>query len=145
MRRVGPYSLWIGHAGDARNTPGLHESGVQALVQLAIEEPVASPPRDLIYLRFPLADGPGAPSASLTMAIRTVARLLDLRIPTLVCCGAGMSRSPCIAAAALALAFHLAPEDALERVKKSGPCDVASGLWRDCRDLLACWRHETGR
>jgi hypothetical protein len=137
MRRVEPYALWIGHAGDAGNMPGLHEAGIRALVQLAIEEPAASPPRDLIFLRVPLVDGAGNPSELLSLAIRTVARLLELRIPTLVCCGAGMSRSPCIAAAALALAFQLTPEDALERVKNSGACDVAPGLWEDMRDLRA--------
>jgi hypothetical protein len=137
MRRVKPYALWIGHAGDAESAPGLHEAGIRALVQLAIEEPVASPPRDLIFLRVPLVDGAGNPSESLALAIRTVARLLELRIPTLVCCGAGMSRSPCIAAAALSLAFALGPGDALERLKATGPCDIASGFWRDCYDLMA--------
>jgi hypothetical protein len=143
MRRVEPHELWIGHAGDAWNAPGLYEAGIRAIVHLAIEEPAVSLPRELISVRFPLADGVGNPSESLTLAIRTVAHLLELRIPTLVCCGAGMSRSPCIAVAAVALAFHLNPEDAMRRVKDSGPCDVASGLWRDCRDRLAHMRHET--
>jgi hypothetical protein len=137
MRRVEPYALWIGHAGDAGNAPGLHEAGIRALVQLAMEEPAASPPRDLIFLRVPLVDGAGNSIESLALAIRTVARLLELRIPTLVCCGAGMSRSPCIAAAALSLAFGLEPGDALERLETTGACDIASGFWRNCCDLLA--------
>ena len=65
----------------------------QALVQLAAEEPVIQAPRDLIHVRIPLLDGPGNRAEFLTLAIRTVAALLTLRVPTLVCCGAGMSRS----------------------------------------------------
>ncbi|MDR3622359.1 MAG: protein tyrosine phosphatase [Paludisphaera borealis] len=144
MRRVSPHSVWIGHDGDGRNFPELHESDVQAVVQLAIEEPAIQPPRDLVFLRIPLSDGAGNPSESLILAVRTVAQLIGLGIPTLVCCGAGMSRSPCIVAAALSLALQLTPEEALDQVKNSGPCDIAPSLWAETRELLAAWRSDVG-
>jgi len=137
MRRIAPHSVWIGHDGDGRNSSRLYESGVRALVQLAVEEPPLQPPPDFMYVRVPLADGAGSCSDSLTLAIRTVAQLLTLRIPTLVFCGAGMSRSPCIVAAALSLTFRLTPEEALEQVESAGPCDIAPGLWNQTRELLA--------
>ncbi len=137
MRRIAPYTVWIGQDGDGRDFARLYDAGVRAVVQLAIEEPAIQPPRDLIYVRVPLSDGAGNPSDSLALAVRTIAHLLALRISTLICCGAGMSRSPCIAAAALSLAFPLTPDEALERVEDAGPCDVAPGLWNQTRELLA--------
>ena len=145
MRRIAPHRVWIGHDGDGRDFARLYQAGVRAVVQVAIEEPAVQPPRDLIYVRVPLSDGAGSPSESLTLAVGTVADLLWLRIPTLVCCGAGMSRSPCVVAAALSLAFRLTPEEALEQVKNAGPCDVAPGLWNQTRELLVGWPSNVGR
>jgi protein-tyrosine phosphatase len=144
MRRIAPYSIWIGHDGDGRDFAQLHETDVRALVQLAIEEPAIEPPRDLVFLRVPLSDGAGNKSEFLALAVRTTAQLLSLKIPTLVCCGAGMSRSPCIVAAASSLAFRLDPDEALDLVRASGPCDVAPGLWADMRGLLAAWSTGAG-
>src|SRR5436189_138299 len=83
-------------------------------------------PRELIYLRFPLLDGEDNEPALLIQAMQTVARLLQARIPTLVCCGGGLSRSPAIVAAALALADTDGKElDAwLEKMAHLGPLDV---------------------
>ena len=53
------------------------------------------------------------------------------KIPTLVCCGAGMSRSPAIVAAALALVERAPFEDCLRRVARHHPSDVSPGLWSE--------------
>lgn len=136
MRRVAPYDLWIGHAGDARNLRAVLDAGIAALVDLAAAEPPISVTRDLVYCRFPLVDGPGNSSWLLRLAVDTTAALLRARTPTLVCCGAGMSRSPAIAAAAVAVVTGQPPEACLEELAAGGPCDVASGLWKSIKDLL---------
>ena len=38
MRRIEPYSIWIGHAGDGRNFRVLFDEGIRVIVQLALEE-----------------------------------------------------------------------------------------------------------
>lgn len=136
MRQVVPLPIWIGHAGDGRDHAAIQAAGLRALVQLAIEEPGLPTPRDLIAFRIPLFDGPGNPPEVLGLAIRLVADLLGRRIPTLVCCGAGMSRSPSILAAAMAIRLGESPETALARVLGSGPRDVSPGLWNDVLHLL---------
>src|SRR5258708_1657799 len=87
------------------STPGL-----EAVVRRAGEDPPLQPPRELIYCRFPLLDGSGNRGELLSVAVRTVGTLLERKLPTLVCCGAGMSRSPAIAAAALAFLNEESPE-----------------------------------
>jgi protein-tyrosine phosphatase len=136
VRKVSPYWLWLGHAGDARNFPAILDAGIRALVQLALEEPALQPPRELVYLRFPLLDGAGNRQDNLFLAIQTVADLLRRRVPTLVCCGAGMSRAPAVAAAALALVEQAPPEECLRRMVEQHPSDVMPGLWNEVLQLL---------
>lgn len=85
-------------------------------------------PRDLIRFRFPLADGGDNPAWLLRMASESVASLIQVGIPTVVCCSAGMSRSVCVAAAGIALAEGCSLPEALFAVVGSGPADVSPGL-----------------
>jgi hypothetical protein len=145
MRQVVPHPIWIGHAGDGRDYARLHEAGIRAIVQLAVEEPAIRPPRELLYFRVPISDGAGNRADHLALAIRSVTELLSRRIPALVCCGAGMSRSPCIVAAALAMTSGMPPEECLDTVAGLGPRDVSSSLWREASALVAAWRSAAGR
>jgi hypothetical protein len=131
MKRIDDLPLWLGHAGDGRDYRQIVATGIRAIVQLAMEEPPLSPPRELLYLRFPLLDGEGNEPALLEMAIRTVASLFQARLPTLVCCGGGMSRSPAIAAAALAVIGDGDASACLQKIEQFGPMDVSPGLWRE--------------
>jgi protein-tyrosine phosphatase len=137
MRRVEPYALWLGHAGDLLDASTILEAGVRAVVDLALEEPPAVLPRDLAYCRFPLIDGDGNSAPMIRAAVETVACFLRSSTPTLVCCGAGMSRSPCIAGAAIALVQESSIDDALKLVSSSGPIDVSPGLWAEVRTVLS--------
>jgi protein-tyrosine phosphatase len=136
MRQLLPYHLWLGHAGDARDWRAILDAGIKALVQLALEEPAVQPPRELVYCRIPLVDGGGNPPGVLTLAITTVGRLLQGHTPTLVCCSAGMSRAPAVAAAAIALVERADPGACLQRVIAQHPRDVALPLWHEIFDLL---------
>src|SRR5689334_22927997 len=89
MNQIKPYPLWLGHAGDARNFRLALDAGVQALVDLSREEPPSAPPRELIYCRFPLLDGVGNDECLLNLAVSTLAGLIRMHIPTLVCCDLG--------------------------------------------------------
>jgi hypothetical protein len=136
MRQILPYSLWIGHAGDGRDFRTVFDAGIKAVVQLAAEEPALPLPRDLVYCRFPLKDGPGNDANQVYLAATTVANLLERRVPVLVCCGGGMSRSPTIAAAALAMVYQESPENCLKKIAADHPADVDPGLWNEVKSLL---------
>src|ERR1700730_9417526 len=110
MHQIAPYALWIGHAGDGRDYRRVIDTGIQAIVQLAVEEPPLQPPRDLIYCRFPLVDGSGNPGELLAVSLRTVVGFLEEGVPTLLCCGAGMSRSPAMAAMSIAVFSQRTPQ-----------------------------------
>lgn len=111
MREVLPGRLWIGNAGDARDPERLLRAGVVAVMNLAAEEPSPVLPRSMVFCRFPIMDGDQGGLAILDVAIRTLVSLLENRIPTLVYCGAGMSRSPAVVAAALSIVDGASPED----------------------------------
>jgi protein-tyrosine phosphatase len=104
-------------------------------VQVAAEEPAISTPRDLIYFRFPLVDGSGNPPATLRLAIGAVQGLIRLRVPTLVCCGMGLSRSPAVAAVALAGVLREPPDEVLRMLADRHPVDVSPGFWREIRAI----------
>jgi hypothetical protein len=140
MNQVIPYQLWLGHAGDGRDSRQIHNAGINALVQLAAEEPPLPPSRELTYCRFPLLDGSGNEPTMLYLAVHMVANLLRWDVPTLVCCGGGMSRSPAIAAAALAVVRQTPPEDCLRLVAHYHCSDVSPGLWKEIVRVLASMR-----
>lgn len=131
MRRIADGALWIGRAEDLRDPIAIADAGAEAVVDLAMNEPPAAVRRELVACRFPLIDGEGNPPWILRAAVEAVAGLIRDGAPTLVCCGNGMSRSPAVAAAAIALARGIAPDEALALVVRGGPADVSPVLWRD--------------
>jgi hypothetical protein len=136
MTRVLPHPLWLGHAGDGRDYRQVLAAGIRAVVQLAVEEPPLQPPRELLYCRFPLVDGQGNSADLLAVALRTVCGLLEMEVPTLICCGAGMSRSPALAAAALARVHSKPIAEALTEVARCHPVDVSPGFWTEVEGCL---------
>jgi protein-tyrosine phosphatase len=131
MRQIADSSLFIGHAGDLHDVRSLHAAGIAAVLDLAANEPPATLTRDLIYCRLPLVDGAGNPEWLLRAAVVLLASFEREKIPCATCCSGGMSRSPAIAAAALAAARSIPAKVALEQVAAAGPIDVSPGLWRD--------------
>lgn len=129
MRQISPFALWLGHVGDTRDWRAVFDVGVQAIVDLAGNEPPATPPRELIYCRFPLVDGAGNSAQLLDAAVATLEHFLRTNIPVLVYCSAGLSRSPAVTAAALARKTGQSLDESLAVVQRSGPADVSPGLW----------------
>jgi hypothetical protein len=137
MREILANQLWIGNAGDGRDPERLLQAGLVAVVNLAAEEPSPVLPRSMIYCHFPLVDGPQDDAGVLDVAIQTVVSLLKKRVPTLVYCGAGMSRSPAVVAAALSIVQGRSPDEKLKEIVAGHPHDVSPHLWeavqRTCR------------
>jgi len=128
MRQIAGRRLWIGNAGDLRVPHQLFSSGIEAVVELADNEQLASLPRDLIRLRFPLSDGGANPDWMIRLAVNSVSALVKSDVPTLVCCSCGLNRSVCVVAAAFAACEARTFEDTLLAVATAGPADVSPGL-----------------
>lgn len=133
MREVLPNVLWIGNAIEARDVSGVLLHGIQAVVDLAIEEKPAAFPRDILYCRVPLNDGAGNRPEFLRTAVEVAMQLIATKCPTLICCGAGMSRSPAVAAMAIARLRREPAEKVLLEIAKNGPHDVSPLLWDELR------------
>ena len=58
MRKVAE-TLWVGNAFEARDMKGVSSAGIEAIVDLAVDESPIEPLRDLICMRIPLIDGAG--------------------------------------------------------------------------------------
>jgi hypothetical protein len=137
MRQIVDRQLWVGHAGDTRDSRPLFAAGIRAVVELADSEPLAPLARDFIRCRFPLIDGGGNPPWLVRLAVESIAAFLRAGVPTLVCCGCGLSRSVCFAAGGLALAEGLTLKEALMLVAGSGPADMSPGLLAEVQTVLA--------
>ncbi|HKB02777.1 MAG TPA: hypothetical protein VKD90_11190 [Gemmataceae bacterium] len=136
MRHIPDYSLWLGHAGDARDRHELLRLGVGAVVDLAVEEPPAVAGHEMVYCRFPLLDGTENPPWLLRAAIEMTATLLRQKVPTLVACSSGVSRAPAIAAAALVRLGRPNLQDAMLYLAEFGQCDVSAGLLQDVVQVM---------
>ncbi len=128
--------MWLGHAGDVRDSALLLEAGISAVVCVAANEPPAVLPRELVYCRFPLVDGAGNPDWLLRAAVETVASLMRSGTPTLVHCSAGISRSPAIAGAALALVSQCSPAEGLLIATRSRSADISPVLWEQIQSAI---------
>ena len=131
MRQVIPKLLWIGSAIEVDDIGPIFDAGIEALVDLALNEKPAQLTLDLIYCRFPLVDGGDNSPKLLRAAVDTVRSLVANEIPAMVYCSAGMSRSVAVIAMALALDRGQTPEQMLVTLMGDQPHDVSPLLWND--------------
>ncbi len=127
---------------DARDITAVLELRIVAIVDLAMEEPAIHYPRDIIYCRIPIVDGAGNRPEIIRAAVDLTASLIDSRVPTLVACGAGMSRSPIIVAAALARVDGRSLEQALEDITAGVAHDISTSLWAEVKAVCDKWTEE---
>jgi hypothetical protein len=139
MREAIQNCLWLGNAMDARDVAAVLELRIVAVVDLAMEEPPIPFPRDVVYCRIPLVDGSGNRPEIIRAAVDLTASLIDSRVPTLVACGGGMSRSPIIVAAALAKVDGRSLEKALEDITAGVAHDVSTSLWAEIKAVCDAW------
>ncbi len=139
MREAITNCLWLGNAADARNISAVLDQRIVAIVDLAMEEPAVQAPRDIVYCRIPLVDGAGNRPEIIRAAVDLTASFIDSRVPTLVACGAGMSRSPIVVAAALAKVDGRSLEEALEAITLGVAHDVSTSLWAEVKAVCDRW------
>ncbi len=137
MRQLLPHPLFVGHRGDTRDLISLWRGGIAAIVDLAVNELPLTPPREMVYCRFPTVDGEGNTRALIRGAIEVTASLIRSRVMTLVMCSAGMSRSPAIAAGAIAVVGLRPPGECLVEVTQGAAADVSPGFWGDVVAVVA--------
>lgn len=135
MNQISPHSLWIGTIGDLKDLRRLYDLGVRAVVQLAYEEPPLALPHDMIACRFPLVDGGDNDAEVLQLAVATVTRLIERKFATMVCCQAGVSRSPAIVAAAFARITGEPFAACLTALAAQRTCDIHPALYAQLQDL----------
>ena len=137
MNQILPHSLWIGTTGDLHDFRRLYDLGIRAIVTLAYEEAAVALPRDFIVCRFPLVDGSDNDTGLLRLATETLTHLMAEKFATLVCCQAGLSRSPGVTAAALSW-FSAEPfAVCLQQVANHRPCQVHPALFAQLQTLCA--------
>lgn len=112
-------------------------------MDLAANEKPAVLGRDLIYIRIPILDGDGNDDQTLELAISVVTHLIRSGTKSLIACSAGMSRSPGVAAASIAIATNANPDDCIASIIATGPNDVSPILWHRIKivynQLIARW------
>lgn len=129
--------LWIGNAFDARNTSNLHEHEINTVVDLALEEAPVQPPREVIYLRFPIHDGVGNDTELLRTIVQTLVKLLSSgSARVLVSCSAGLSRSPIVSAAAIASLKNISLRDSLQDIQSNLRTDISPALYADVATIV---------
>jgi protein-tyrosine phosphatase len=143
MHEVHSNLLWLGHALDIREPRPLFDAEIMAVIDVALEEPAAQLPRELIYCRFPLNDGGGNASALLLQAVQCTADLFATGTRTIVACSAGMSRSPAIAAFALAAHLNQSPNDVIARISEIKSPEIKGSLWNDVAKVFPRLRRST--
>ncbi len=121
--------LWLGNTRDLREWKVLLDKEIEAVVDLAAEEEPAHLPRQLIYCRCPLIDGEGNSQEALSFAVDIVVGLLARKKQTLLACSAGLSRSPTIAAQALARIRNVEATAIVHELTALKPIDIHPALW----------------
>lgn len=97
----------------------------------------------MIYCRIPLVDSGGNSDSTVKFAVQTVVDLLAAGKQTLVACSAGMSRSPAIAAAALAVTREADPDDVLSEIGDARSLEVSPHLWEQLKRLIPSVRRQS--
>lgn len=133
MHEIIPKLLWVGNAGDLHKPAAIEIAEIKAIVQVALAEQMPSLSRELLLSHFPIMDGSGNPRGIIAAALELTASLVRNRVVTLVCCSGGMSRSPCIAAGAMAMVRGTDPDEMLREIVQGRPHDVSPGLWESVR------------
>jgi hypothetical protein len=148
MRQVAGRALWLGNPGDTRDPRTVLDAGIEAVVELADNEPLAVLPRELVRCRFPLSDGGENPNCLLRFAAESVATFLRAKVPTLVCCSGGMNRSVCIAAAGSHLLRAVHFQNLYSLSSESGLRMSRRDCWSSCNkhwELAVGWTCSTSR
>ncbi|QKY19667.1 dual specificity protein phosphatase family protein [Halolamina sp. CBA1230] len=115
MDEVAP-NLYVGTLADAGDTALLQEHGVDSVVSLTHGDPESGFP--VPVSKCAMMDGPRNEQETFRTAVEEVLVGLDRGETTLVHCRRGASRSPSVAATAVALHNAISIEGAFERIEE---------------------------
>jgi len=107
--------LFVGTAADAGDGASLRRHGVTVVVSLTHRDPDGGYPDGVIVVDEPMVDGPQNDPETFDRAVTAVTSRLD-EGGVFVHCSAGASRSPAVAATALALSEGMGLDDAFRQV-----------------------------
>lgn len=111
-------NIYIGDKQDAKDSENLSENNIDTVISLIDENIVdRNHLNQRCYRSFPLLDDGANPQEQIDAAIYNVAGEIESDSNFLVHCAAGVSRSPVILAAALALVENKSFEEALIYMK----------------------------
>ena len=134
---IHPDRLWIGNALDIRQPSDLFDLCIEVIVDVAMEESPRQIPRQIVYHRFPLVDAGENDANVLTQCFKCVLGLLRQQQKTCIACSAGMSRSPTIAALALAVYLDEEPEAVVSKIAQSKSLDINGLFWNQASSVIS--------
>jgi atypical dual specificity phosphatase len=108
--------LFVGTVDDAGDGSLLRDHGVTVVVSLTHGGPDGGYPDGVTVVDVPMKDGPRNDRGAVDRAVTAVSSRLDDH-GLLVHCSAGASRSPAVAATALALHEGIGLDDAFRRIR----------------------------
>lgn len=129
MIQISTTCLWLGNAADLRDVRGALAEGIQAIIDLAIEEPCPKLPRVFNYSRFSITDDGENNPVVICAAVCLATAYARSQYPVAICCNAGLSRSPTLAAVALAATTETPAKEWLQQISAMKPTDVNPSLW----------------
>jgi len=110
------YGLFVGTAEEAGNESLLREHSVDRVVSLTHREPETGFPAGVSVARIEMKDGPRNESTRFKSAVEELLSALRSRDVVLVHCSRGASRSPSVAATAIAVHRGIGIDVAFEQV-----------------------------
>ncbi|MFT4922769.1 MAG: atypical dual specificity phosphatase [Haloarculaceae archaeon] len=108
--------LFVGTIADAGDESALCTYDITAIVALSYDDPEGGYPSKQTIVAVPMVDGPQNDPQTFGAAVQAVRSRLDAGTRILVHCSAGASRSPAVAATALALDGNRDLEEAFQQV-----------------------------
>jgi len=108
--------LYVGTLADAEDARGLQEHSIDNVVSLTHTDPEVKPPVSIS--KYAMLDGPRNDRETFRAAVKEVLKRLGRGDTTLVHCSRGASRSPSVAAAAIALHEEIDIAAAFEQIEQ---------------------------
>ena len=114
-------NLFVGTATDATDESTLRAHEIEVIVSLTATSPAGNVPAELTLVEIPMMDGPQNSQEAFETAVAAVGSRLATGEKTLLHCSAGASRSPAVAATALALHRDSELEAAFQQILTRRP------------------------
>jgi len=133
-------SLFVGTIEDAGTGPLLENHGIELVVSLTHSPPDGGFPESVSVKQVPLTDGPQNDQAQFSEAVDVLVSAVESGEAVLVHCSRGASRSPSVAATALAITQDIGIKQAFEKVAEHREaCDPHEALVRQAVAIYQEW------